>query len=146
MKTDYTESVKNYFEWLCNEYNATIVEKKKEDPKSFGDAMIVYRFKDIFIRFVRGRHQNFIDFAESLETEDWIEFSYLLQLTGLTEGEVHSLQYFNLELEELSNLLKSHFEKIEKLLATSCINNTRKAIKELEKLYVKNQFGWDLPD
>jgi hypothetical protein len=101
-----------------------------------GDAFLVLASDVLRIRLVRDRGQLFMDFQAAAEHDgrDWFSIDVVRRLLTGERQDTAELS------PEYARFLEEHLDEIEKRFSEEELANTRKALKELERIRAKELF------
>ena len=101
-----------------------------------GDAFLVLASDVLRIRLVRDRGQLFMDFQATAERDDrdWYSIDVVRRLLTGERQDTAELS------PEYARFLEEHLDEIEKRFSEEELANTRKALKELERIRAKELF------
>lgn len=129
--SDFLQAVTEAFRGLLDQ-GLLSVESSKYDDQAFGNAVVVLAGTNLRVRLLRDRGDVFAEAASALDPDNWYPLQRAIRAVG-TSSPPEGL----LTPVDAAKLVERHLKDLEKGLGSTCIDQTKTALADLERFATK---------
>lgn len=148
MKNPLVEKVENIFEQLG--FRGAILLQESYDEQSFGNALALYRIGNLYLRFLRDRDDDTVDFLNLFENKELYTFDDISLLMGWMTLEEMIKEFQKTSFDEPPTgpiplcdamcLIKQHLDILKRMFSPDEVDETLQKLEEISKKRVNAFF------